>query len=343
MRRSRFVAGKATSRARRSTGRWRDSGTWAWFRSSLRARGTRGDRPGGRGWAPDPAEDCPQRRGPPRRSSRGVRVLLRDGPRADRLPAAPPRGDPSPDRGALLGRARPALPRGRRRPGRPSPGPPLRARRPFRLPAHPRPRPGGRAGDRLRRTVDEGDEGPSRDRFPAGASVGVAALRELNLSVTRPPAGGSNTPEGRKPFRSRPGGGRMPDFDVQTVELAAPFDVAFRYVADPGTLPEWTHAFRSVSAGRAIRMLWNSEDARDATQEMLIRIVTRLVNFRGASSFATWAYRVAANYLLTARKSRLEEQRYTFPRFGAELEEGLSDEAAPRGGADTALLLEEVK
>ena len=43
----------------------------------------------------------------------------------------------------------------------------------------------------------------------------------------------------------------MPDFDVQTVELAAPFDVAFRYVADPGTLPEWTHAFRSVSAGRA--------------------------------------------------------------------------------------------
>ena len=95
--------------------------------------------------------------------------------------------------------------------------------------------------------------------------------------------------------------------------------------------------------GLAIRMLWNSEDARDATQEILIRIVTRLGTFRGASSFATWAYRVAANYLLTARKSRLEEQRYTFPRFGAELEEGLSDEAAPRGGADTALLLEEVK
>lgn len=43
----------------------------------------------------------------------------------------------------------------------------------------------------------------------------------------------------------------MQDFDVQTVELAAPFDVAFRYVADPRTLPEWTHAFRSVSDGRA--------------------------------------------------------------------------------------------
>lgn len=95
--------------------------------------------------------------------------------------------------------------------------------------------------------------------------------------------------------------------------------------------------------GLAIRMLWNPEDARDATQEILIRIVTRLGTFRGASSFATWAYRVAANYLLTARKSRLEEQRYTFQRFGAELDDGLSDEGAAHDAASTALLLEEVK
>jgi hypothetical protein len=44
----------------------------------------------------------------------------------------------------------------------------------------------------------------------------------------------------------------MRDHDVQTVELAAPFEAAFRYIADPRTLPEWTRAFRSVSAGRAI-------------------------------------------------------------------------------------------
>lgn len=95
--------------------------------------------------------------------------------------------------------------------------------------------------------------------------------------------------------------------------------------------------------GLAVRMLWNREDARDATQDILLRIVTRLGSFRGESSFATWAYRVAANYLLTVRKSRLEEQRYTFERFSAELDEGLSDESVPRTAADTALLLEEVK
>jgi hypothetical protein len=43
----------------------------------------------------------------------------------------------------------------------------------------------------------------------------------------------------------------MRDFDVQTVELEAPYDVAFDYIADPGTLPEWTHAFQSVADGRA--------------------------------------------------------------------------------------------
>jgi RNA polymerase sigma factor (sigma-70 family) len=95
--------------------------------------------------------------------------------------------------------------------------------------------------------------------------------------------------------------------------------------------------------GLALRMLWHPEDARDAAQDILIRIVTRLSTFRGVSSFSTWAYRVAANYLLTARKSRLEERSYTFQRFGEELDEGLSDAAAPQVSGETALLLEEVK
>ena len=43
----------------------------------------------------------------------------------------------------------------------------------------------------------------------------------------------------------------MRDFDVQSIEIAGPLERAFRYVADPRTLPEWTQAFRSVSNGRA--------------------------------------------------------------------------------------------
>jgi len=95
--------------------------------------------------------------------------------------------------------------------------------------------------------------------------------------------------------------------------------------------------------GLALRMLWHPEDARDASQEILIRIVTRLATFRGDSSFMTWAHRVAANFLLTARKSRLERQAYTFQRFGDELDQGLDDAPSSKETAEAALLLEEVK
>lgn len=44
----------------------------------------------------------------------------------------------------------------------------------------------------------------------------------------------------------------MKTFDVQSVELAAPFAKAFRYIADPANLPRWTHAFREVDADRAM-------------------------------------------------------------------------------------------
>jgi hypothetical protein len=40
-------------------------------------------------------------------------------------------------------------------------------------------------------------------------------------------------------------------FDVQSIEIAAPFQAAFRYIADPAHLPEWTHAFKRVGNEQA--------------------------------------------------------------------------------------------
>jgi RNA polymerase sigma factor (sigma-70 family) len=96
--------------------------------------------------------------------------------------------------------------------------------------------------------------------------------------------------------------------------------------------------------GLALRMLWHPEDARDATQEILIRIITHLGEFRRESAFTTWVYRIAANYLSTARRSRIEEQGYTFERFGRELDEGLSDAAfGAEANAEDVLLLQEIR
>lgn len=92
--------------------------------------------------------------------------------------------------------------------------------------------------------------------------------------------------------------------------------------------------------GLALRMLWHPEDAKDATQEILLRVVTHLASFRGESSFSTWAYRIAANHLLTWRQSRVEAQNLSFEAFGDDLKEGLSDRAAR---PDDALLLQEVR
>ena len=91
----------------------------------------------------------------------------------------------------------------------------------------------------------------------------------------------------------------------------------------------------------ALRMLWHPEDAQDATQEALVRIVTRVGSFRGEASFRTWAYRVAANHLLNRRKGRVERENLTFRRFAEDLGEGLAEE--PASGPDAELLAQEVK
>lgn len=43
----------------------------------------------------------------------------------------------------------------------------------------------------------------------------------------------------------------MRTFDVQSIELGAPVADAFRYLAHPATLPEWTHAFSEADEHRA--------------------------------------------------------------------------------------------
>jgi len=64
--------------------------------------------------------------------------------------------------------------------------------------------------------------------------------------------------------------------------------------------------------GLAIRMLCNPTDAEDATQEILVKIVTHLSDFRQESAFSTWAYRIACNHLLTTHKRRADRREITF-------------------------------
>lgn len=113
---------------------------------------------------------------------------------------------------------------------------------------------------------------------------------------------------------------------------------------DRGALRELVRRIQDDVYGLAVRMLWHPADAEDATQEILLRVVTHLGGFRGDSAFRTWVYRVASNHLLTTRKRRAERQESTFESFAEDLERGLSDEPIPGGSdAERRLLVEEVK
>ncbi|MGE3343789.1 MAG: SgcJ/EcaC family oxidoreductase [Vicinamibacterales bacterium] len=93
----------------------------------------------------------------------------------------------------------------------------------------------------------------------------------------------------------------------------------------------------------ALRVLCHPEDAQDASQEILVKVITRLSTFEGRSSFRTWLYRIAFNHLLTME--RLRRERWTFEAYGRVLEElpegELVDSAGP--AADVQVWLEEAK
>jgi RNA polymerase sigma factor (sigma-70 family) len=90
----------------------------------------------------------------------------------------------------------------------------------------------------------------------------------------------------------------------------------------------------------ALRMTWRPADAEDATQEILIRVVTRLASWRGEAQLLTWAYRIGVNYLLNLRRKTPREAAQ-LSEFRADLADGLAD--ADYRGPEAAVLAEEVR
>jgi len=58
----------------------------------------------------------------------------------------------------------------------------------------------------------------------------------------------------------------------------------------------------------ALRMVFYPQEAEDVTQEILIKIITKLSTFRGNSSFRTWVYRIVVNHVLNMKRSLGEKK-----------------------------------
>lgn len=68
-----------------------------------------------------------------------------------------------------------------------------------------------------------------------------------------------------------------------------------------------------------LRMLYWPNDAEDVTQEILIKVTTKLSTFEGRSSFRTWLYRIAVNHILNVKRRSFEDT-LNFVEYGRGLD-----------------------
>jgi RNA polymerase sigma factor (sigma-70 family) len=94
----------------------------------------------------------------------------------------------------------------------------------------------------------------------------------------------------------------------------------------------------------SLRMLYWPHDAEDTTQEILVKLITKLSTFQGKSTFRTWLYRIVVNHVLN-QKRRDWETRLTFGEYGRSLD-GTPDLDLPDPTSvpvDVQLMIEEAK
>ena len=94
----------------------------------------------------------------------------------------------------------------------------------------------------------------------------------------------------------------------------------------------------------SLRMLGTFHDAEDASQDILVKVMTRLSSFRGESAFDTWVFRIAVNHLRDYKKHLFAQSPLSFEFYGEDIRSGMaSDVPDLTGGVDTPLLARELK
>jgi RNA polymerase sigma factor (sigma-70 family) len=128
-------------------------------------------------------------------------------------------------------------------------------------------------------------------------------------------------------------------------DLGGALDALARRAAegDRDALTELVREIQHPMYRLALRFLGNPDDAQDACQEVLIRIVTRLGTFEGRSKFSTWAYTVAVRSLLRTGKRLYESAVQGSEQYAAALDAGLADDDPTLEEAEYRLLSEEVR
>ena len=94
----------------------------------------------------------------------------------------------------------------------------------------------------------------------------------------------------------------------------------------------------------SLRMLGTFPDAEDASQEILLKIITHLNSFKGESAFSTWVFSIALNYLKNYKKHMFAKFPLSFEFYAEDIENAdIANVPDLTQGVEQSILAEELK
>ena len=94
----------------------------------------------------------------------------------------------------------------------------------------------------------------------------------------------------------------------------------------------------------SLRMLGTFPDSDDASQDILLKIMTHLSSFKGESTFSTWVFRIATNHLKNYQKHMFAKYPLSFEFYGDDIKNGkISDVPDLSQNVEKSILAEELK
>lgn len=125
-------------------------------------------------------------------------------------------------------------------------------------------------------------------------------------------------------------------------ELQALVDKAA--AGDKNALETLIAGVQDIVFNLSLRTLGTFADAEDATQDILLKMITHLSSFRGDSSFTTWVFSIAVNHLKNYKKHMFAHCPLNFEYYGDDIENGkIQDVPDLTQNVEKAILAEELK
>ena len=128
----------------------------------------------------------------------------------------------------------------------------------------------------------------------------------------------------------------FPDSSARTAASSVASMIERAKAGDPAAFEEMIDCYQRKVISTAWKMMGNREDARDAAQEVFLRVYKYLGGFRADQDFAAWLYRIIINVCRDQMRKRGRPDQFT--SFEAEHELGNLDTHASNDDVEGAAI-----